>query len=154
MFVAHLTRTVAKTGGTLREVGTSTTRLSQYCHGCQPYAKKPLSQRWHHCACWPRWSAYNNVRKRGSGCPEASAFPEPERVGRKVLFRTDKSLSSCIVEEGWKRWSWDKNPHVFRPGRFQGLRIPACQVSISCFNVAIYSCSLLPSLLGAYLGII
>ena len=51
MFVAHLTRTVAKTGGTLREVGTSTTRLSQYCHGCQTTVKKPLSQRWHHCAC-------------------------------------------------------------------------------------------------------
>jgi hypothetical protein len=51
MFVAHLTRIVAKTGGTLREVGTSTTRLSQYCHGCQTYVKKPLSQRWHHCAC-------------------------------------------------------------------------------------------------------
>jgi transposase len=51
MFVAHLTRTVAKTGGSLREVGTSTTKLSQYCHGCQAYVKKPLSQRWHHCAC-------------------------------------------------------------------------------------------------------
>ena len=70
-------------------------------------------------ACWPRWSASNNVRERGSGCPEASASPEPERVGRKVLFRTDKSLSSCIVKEGWKRWSWDKNPRFFRPGRSQ-----------------------------------
>jgi transposase len=51
MFVAHLRRTVAKTGGTLREVGTSSTRLSQYCHGCQTYVKKPLSQRWHQCSC-------------------------------------------------------------------------------------------------------
>jgi len=51
MFVAHLTRTVAKTGGILREVGTPTTRLSQYCHGCQTYVKKPMSQRWHQCAC-------------------------------------------------------------------------------------------------------
>jgi hypothetical protein len=51
MFVAHVKRLVAKTGGTLREVGTSNTRLSQYCHGCQTYVKKPLSQRWHHCAC-------------------------------------------------------------------------------------------------------
>jgi transposase len=51
MFVAHLTRTVAKTGGTLREVGTPSTRLSQYCHGCQAYVKKPLSQRWHQCSC-------------------------------------------------------------------------------------------------------
>jgi hypothetical protein len=51
MFVAHLKRTVAKTGGSLREVVTPTTKLSQYCHGCQTYVKKPLSQRWHQCSC-------------------------------------------------------------------------------------------------------
>jgi hypothetical protein len=51
MFVEHLKRTVANTGGILDEVLTSRTRLSQYCHGCQTYVKKPLSQRWHHCAC-------------------------------------------------------------------------------------------------------
>jgi len=51
MFVAHLKRTVAKTGGTLREVATPSTRLSQYCHGCQAYVKKPLSQRLHLCGC-------------------------------------------------------------------------------------------------------
>ncbi len=51
MLVDHLRRTVAKTGGTLHEFPTTTTKLSQYCHGCRAYAKKPLSQRWHHCAC-------------------------------------------------------------------------------------------------------
>jgi transposase len=51
MFVAHLKRIVAKTSGTLREASTSSTRLSQYCHGCQTSVKKPLSQRWHRCAC-------------------------------------------------------------------------------------------------------
>jgi transposase len=51
MFVAHLKRTVAKTGGILDEVPTSQTKLSQYCHGCHCYVKKTLSQRWHHCAC-------------------------------------------------------------------------------------------------------
>jgi hypothetical protein len=51
MFVELLRRTVAKTGGTLTEVPTRSTKLSQYCHGCQRYEKKPLSQRWHHCAC-------------------------------------------------------------------------------------------------------
>jgi hypothetical protein len=51
MFYEHLTRTVAKTGGTLREVGTYSTKLSQYCHGCKDYHKKPLAQRWHQCAC-------------------------------------------------------------------------------------------------------
>jgi hypothetical protein len=51
MFLEHLRRTVASTGGTLSEFPTRSTRLSQYCHGCGRYVKKPLSQRWHHCAC-------------------------------------------------------------------------------------------------------
>jgi transposase len=51
MFVAHLRRTVAKTGGILSEISTYHTKLSQYCHGCQSYVKKPLWQRWHTCAC-------------------------------------------------------------------------------------------------------
>lgn len=51
MFVEHLRRTVAKTGGILSEVSTSHTKLSQYCHGCGTYVKKPLSMRWHTCPC-------------------------------------------------------------------------------------------------------
>ncbi|HEX4207189.1 MAG TPA: zinc ribbon domain-containing protein, partial [Ktedonobacteraceae bacterium] len=51
MFVERLRRTVASTGGTLLEVSTRTTRLSQFCHGCGQRVKKPLSQRWHTCAC-------------------------------------------------------------------------------------------------------
>jgi hypothetical protein len=51
MFVAQLTRIVAKTGGTLHEVSTFTTKLSQYCHQCGQYHKKPRSQRWHVCSC-------------------------------------------------------------------------------------------------------
>ena len=51
MLIDHLRRTVANTGGTLHEFPTRTTKLSQYCHGCHTYTKKPLSQRWHHCAC-------------------------------------------------------------------------------------------------------
>jgi hypothetical protein len=51
MFMDHLRRTVASTGGTLHEVPTHTTKLSQFCHGCDKRAKKPLSQRWHQCAC-------------------------------------------------------------------------------------------------------
>jgi Putative transposase DNA-binding domain len=51
MFVAHLARIVAKTGGTLTEVSTFQTRLSQYCHQCGQYHKKVRSQRWHHCPC-------------------------------------------------------------------------------------------------------
>ncbi|WP_246039061.1 AAA family ATPase [Dictyobacter alpinus] len=51
MFVDRLRRTVASTGGILVEVPTRTTALSQWCHGCGRKVKKPLSQRWHHCAC-------------------------------------------------------------------------------------------------------
>jgi hypothetical protein len=55
MFIAMLRRTVASTGGTLHEVPTRTTKLSQFCHGCGRHVKKLLSQRWHHCPCgvWP-----------------------------------------------------------------------------------------------------
>jgi hypothetical protein len=51
MFVAHLARIVAKTGGTLVEVSAYKTKLSQYCHHCGRYVKKARSQRWHHCTC-------------------------------------------------------------------------------------------------------
>jgi hypothetical protein len=51
LFVAHLTRIVAKTGGTLTEVSTFKTKLSQYCHQCGQYRKKLRSERWHRCPC-------------------------------------------------------------------------------------------------------
>jgi hypothetical protein len=51
MFVEHLRRTVASTGGTLSEVSTRSTKLSQWCHGCGVCRKKPLSQRFHQCPC-------------------------------------------------------------------------------------------------------
>ncbi len=51
MFIAHLRRTVASTGGTLHEVPTRSTKLSQFCHGCGTFVTKPLSQRLHQCPC-------------------------------------------------------------------------------------------------------
>ena len=51
LFVAHLRRLVAKTGGTLNEISACKTKLSQYCHHCGRYVKKPRSQRWHTCQC-------------------------------------------------------------------------------------------------------
>jgi hypothetical protein len=51
MLIDHLRRTVASTGGTLHEVSTRTSRLSQYCHGCGRFVNKPLWQRWHQCPC-------------------------------------------------------------------------------------------------------
>jgi hypothetical protein len=40
-----------RTGGILIEVPTRSTKLSQFSHGCGSCLKKPLSQRWHQCAC-------------------------------------------------------------------------------------------------------
>jgi hypothetical protein len=51
MFIDQLRRTVASTGGTLIEHPTRTTKLSQFCHGCGNSVNKPLSQRFHQCAC-------------------------------------------------------------------------------------------------------
>ena len=51
MLIDHLRRTVANTGGILHEFPTRTTKLSQYCHGCQTHVKKPLAQRFHDCTC-------------------------------------------------------------------------------------------------------
>ena len=51
MFVAHVARIVAKTGGTLVEVSAYRTKLSQYCHQCGQYRKKPRAERWHTCPC-------------------------------------------------------------------------------------------------------
>src|SRR5260221_561173 len=51
MLIDQLRRTVAGTGGTLHEVPTRSTKLSQFCHGCGRFVKKPLWQRWHQCAC-------------------------------------------------------------------------------------------------------
>ncbi len=51
MFMEILRRTVARTGGTMHEIPTRSTKLSQYCHGCGKTVRKPLWQRWHACAC-------------------------------------------------------------------------------------------------------
>src|SRR5256712_6046122 len=51
MFMTWLKRTVASTGGLWSDIPTHRTKLSQYCHGCGQYVKKPLSQRWHQCPC-------------------------------------------------------------------------------------------------------
>jgi putative transposase len=51
MFVERLRRKAESAGASVIEFSTRTTRLSQTCHGCGTVEKKPLSQRWHRCAC-------------------------------------------------------------------------------------------------------
>jgi len=50
-FVNHLKRKAANAGATVTEFSTHTTKLSQTCHHCGKVQKKPLSERWHRCAC-------------------------------------------------------------------------------------------------------
>jgi hypothetical protein len=49
MFLEILRRKAENAGGSVTEFVTSTTKLSQYCHKCGKYNKKPLSQRVHTC---------------------------------------------------------------------------------------------------------
>jgi putative transposase len=50
MFVSLLSRLAASAGGQVCELNTRKAKLSQRCH-CGAVQKKPLSQRWHVCAC-------------------------------------------------------------------------------------------------------
>ena len=49
MFMEILRRKAENAGGSVDEFSTKKTKLSQYCHKCGRYTKKPLSQRWHTC---------------------------------------------------------------------------------------------------------
>jgi len=53
MFVSMLRRKAESAGGAVNEFPVSN-RLSQVCHGCGSIEKKPLSRRWHDCACGVR----------------------------------------------------------------------------------------------------
>ncbi|HEX4716861.1 MAG TPA: AAA family ATPase, partial [Ktedonobacteraceae bacterium] len=102
MLIAQLRRTVASTGGTLWEVSTRTTRLSQFCHGCGKFVKKPLSQRWHHCPC-------------GVG-PVQHACP-------KVRASRNKSQSPSFDEGDWKRGACARNPRRLSTGAFRSVPV-------------------------------
>jgi len=49
MFMEIIRRKAENAGGSVVEFSTRTTKLSQYCHKCGEYTKKPLSQRVHTC---------------------------------------------------------------------------------------------------------
>ena len=49
MFMEIIRRKAENAGGSVDEFSTRTTKLSQYCHKCGKYTKKPLSQRVHTC---------------------------------------------------------------------------------------------------------
>ena len=49
MFVSTLTRKAESAGGKVELIDTWTSKLSQYCHVCDDYHKKSLSERTHNC---------------------------------------------------------------------------------------------------------
>jgi putative transposase-like DNA-binding protein len=91
MLVAHLKCTVAKTGGIFAEVSTYHTKLSRYCHSCQTYHKKALSERWHQCPCgiWPvqrdLYSAF------------LAAYLEPNRTLPSITQSDWAGMEMCLM---------------------------------------------------------
>ena len=51
LFMNLLRRKAERAGGRVLEFSTRETRLSQVCHHCECFEKKPLSRRWHRCEC-------------------------------------------------------------------------------------------------------
>jgi hypothetical protein len=114
MFIDHLRRTVASTGGTLQEFATHTTKLSQYCHGCQTYTKKPLSQRWHQCACGigpVQRDLYSAARResRAYTCLGDICRYETRYFATGILPGRAASGNAAV------RSSWDNEAAVTRP---------------------------------------
>jgi len=82
MFMEILRRKAENAGGSVVEFSTRTTKLSQYCHKCGKYTKKPLSQRTHTCcnlniqrdiySAFLAGSVVENTKEKGSRGGEAS----------------------------------------------------------------------------------
>jgi hypothetical protein len=108
MFVEHLRRTVASTGGTLIQQPLSPRVPST--NGIGKVRRR---------ACGQHTSECKNARKRGRCCPKALASPEPECVCPKVCANRNKSRPCSSGEEGWKRGRNAQNPLCFSQGSFQ-----------------------------------
>jgi transposase len=143
MFIEQLKRTVASTGGTLWEVSTRRTKLSQFCHGCGQTVKKPLSQRWHHCPCGvgpvqrDLYSAFlaaylptadsspSCAQYRGywegaggrGGAPAGStraSFPTCQSASAQKSEHPETRANRPAFDEGdWKRGECARNPRCF-----------------------------------------
>jgi hypothetical protein len=87
MFVAQLRRTVASTGGTLVEVPTRSSKLSQFCHGCGRQVKKPLAQRWLKSRLWSRAHPTGSLLRVSGRLSRSSRFHSLMCPVRSVLGR-------------------------------------------------------------------
>ncbi len=93
MFLDVVGRKAGRAGGRLDEFQTRATRLSQTCHGCGALERKPLSQRWHACACgvgpvqrdlYSAFLARHVVGERLDASQAARAWPGAEPLLRRA----------------------------------------------------------------------
>jgi len=104
MFMEILRRKAENAGGSVVEFSTKTTKLSQYCHKCDKYTKKPLSQRWHTCcnlniqrdlySAFLAGSVVENQKAEGSAyCLDAADVTKRWRSTEVVLQRAVSALN-------------------------------------------------------------
>ena len=86
MFLDMLSRKVDHAGGGANRISTRTTKLSQACHNCGKYKKKPLKVRWHDCDC-------GIFAQRDFYSAFLAIFVEQDENGRDIL-NTERAKSA------------------------------------------------------------
>lgn len=121
MLVEMLRRKAENAGGAVIEFPTTSTKLSQYCHACGEYHKKPLSQRVHtHCGLNIQRDVYSaflalSVKSNALDVPSVNerwlsmetmlrtaSLSKPESQAVKVRFRPNrvaKATSERLVQK-------------------------------------------------------
>ena len=120
-FVQTLKRKALKSGGTFEEVNTWSTKFSQYCHVCDGYHKKSLSQRIHTCG-------ENEIMQRDlySGVLIYHYDLEKKQVNRQSIIdnwsgietslrqalltliksRNEGNVPECLIPKGIEKRDW------------------------------------------------
>lgn len=112
MFMEIIRRKAENAGGRVVEFSTKTTKLSQYCHECKKYTKKPLSQRVHTCcnlniqrdiySAFLAGSVVENQKAEGSAyCLDTADVSERWRSMEAILQRV-VSTSPLTPLHGWR----------------------------------------------------
>jgi hypothetical protein len=92
-FVQTLKRKALKSDGTFEEVSTWTTKFSQYCHVCDGYHKKPLSQRTHTCG-------EKDIMQRDlySAALMSCYTPNEKKVDRRAMLHNWQGIEIILNE--------------------------------------------------------
>jgi transposase len=115
MFVEILRRKAENAGGRVDEFPTKTTKLSQYCHKCGKYTKKPLSQRVHTCC-------NLNIQR-----DLYSAF-----LAMSVVENTDEPTSRFVLDTADVIKRWRSTEAVLQ----QAVSVPPFLKGVGGFQVA------------------